>query len=168
MGRFITEWAWEDDRKPEPIGEGTLLFFDRGQDDHDGGPVLVGFVAWCLRKERVHGPKEYVGLFHLIFVAPAYRGEKTIQGPSIVSTMFATAEKVMQERGKAVMQEHGKPLDDMPLRIDVNVGNDHARNIYTKRWGFKHWKWRPKPPAEPKYEVLLREATAPKGDTTPE
>ena len=48
MGRFITEWAWEDDRKPEPIGEGTLLFFDRGQDDHDGGPVLVGFVAWSI------------------------------------------------------------------------------------------------------------------------
>jgi len=40
-----------------PIGEGTILAFDADKDDDEAGPVVVGFAAWCLRKERVEGPK---------------------------------------------------------------------------------------------------------------
>jgi hypothetical protein len=101
----------------------------------------------------VEGPKEYVGVVALMAVAPAYQGEKTVEGPSVATTIVARAEQLMRE--------HEKGSDQMPLRIDVNVGNDHAREIYINRWGFTHWKWRPDPPAEPAYEVLIRRPSAP-------
>jgi hypothetical protein len=148
--------VWEPDQRRSPIGEGTVVFFDRDRDGSEDGPVVVGFIKWTLRKERVHGPKEYVGEFALISIAPEYRGQKTVQGPSIASTMFATTE--------AIMHEHEKASEDMPLRIDVDVDNSHAREVYVECWRFKHWKWRPEPQAEAKYEVLLRAATASAGE----
>ena len=131
---WITEWFWEPDRKPWPLPEGTIVFFDCDA-DASGIPVVVGFVQWKLRKERVEGPKEYVGEIALMFIAPSYRGQKTTQGPSIASTMLATAE--------AAIRVLPDTTDDTPLRIDVNIGNDYARGIYVNHWGFTHWKWRP-------------------------
>ena len=96
--------------------------------------------------------KEYVGLIQLLGVALAYRGQKTTEGPSVARAIVARAEQAMRE--------HEKGNDEMPLRIDVNVGNDRARSIYVDSWGFAHWKWRPEPPAQAEYEVLIRKPSA--------
>jgi ribosomal protein S18 acetylase RimI-like enzyme len=141
--QWLKEWFWTGG--PESIGGGTLVFFD----DETG--VLVGFVAWRLRKEKVRGRKEVMGQIHLMGIIPAYQGKQSVHGRSLASEMFATAEK------DAI--EHEKGSDDMPFRIDADNNNVRAREIY-EHWGFEYWRpfmsksgrkyaqlWRP--PSEP-------------------
>lgn len=141
--QWLKRWFWENE--PDPIGGGTLVFFD----DETG--VLVGFVAWRLWRENVRGRKELMGQIHLMGIIPDYQGKQSIQGCSLASEMFATAERAAIE--------HEKGSEDMPFRIDADKDNTRAREIY-EHWGFEHWRmftsksgreyaqlWRP--PSEP-------------------
>lgn len=145
--QWLKEWFWTGE--PDPIGDGTLVFFDEGTD------VLVGFVAWRLRREKVRERKELMGQIHLMGIIPAYQGKRSIQGCSLASEMLATAER------EAI--EHDKGSEEMPFRIDADKDNIRAREIY-EHWGFEYWRpftsksgreyaqlWRP--PSEPEQDA---------------
>jgi hypothetical protein len=74
-----------------------------------------------------------MGLIHLMGIAPAYQRQQSIQGCSLASEMFATAE--------AEAIEHEKGNAEMPFRIDVDKANTRAREIY-EHWGFEHWRYK--------------------------
>ena len=65
--------------------------------------------------------------------------------------MFAT----MEPQARA----HPKAKEDMPVVLEVEVGNDHARGVYVERREFEHLGFREPPGTDRRYEVLSRAAT---------
>lgn len=112
----------------------------------------MGYVTWRIRKIRLpHDNKQRrVIELHYLGVATEYREEKCSTGESIASQMFATME--------AEARAHPKAKPDMPIVLEVEVGNDHARGVYVKRWEFEHLGFRVVPGTDREYEVLSRAA----------
>ncbi len=69
--------------------------------------------------------------------------------------MFATMESVARASPKA--------RSDMPVVLEVEVGNDHAREVYLY-WGFEYLGPREAPGTGRRYEVLMRSASAGDGE----
>jgi hypothetical protein len=116
-----------------------------------------------VRKIRLpHDNKQHrVIEFHYIGVASGYQGEKCVKEDqddpeeSVATRMFATAE--------AAARAHPKARADMPIVLEVEVGNDHAREVYVERWHFE-LLGRREPASGRQYEVLARAPTEIEGD----
>jgi ribosomal protein S18 acetylase RimI-like enzyme len=139
----VTEWLWTE----APHNRGHTIIFSDG----DTG-ALVGYVTWRIRKLRLpHDNRQRKVIeMHYIGVVPPYRGEKSTGGESIASQMFATAETAARADSKA------RP--DMPVVLEVEVENAHAREVYVEGWGFESLGFR-EPANGRRYEVLARAAT---------
>jgi hypothetical protein len=80
-----------------------------------------------------------------------FRGRDCDDGARIASKIFATTENEARASPKA------RP--DMPVALEVEVGNDHAREVYA-HWEFEYVGQRDAKGTDRKYEVMLRSATA--------
>jgi ribosomal protein S18 acetylase RimI-like enzyme len=147
--KWLAERLWLE--TPHDRGH-TIIFSDAGTG------VDVGYVTWRIRKLRLpHDNKQRKVIeLHYIGIVPDYRGEKCTGGESVASQMFATAE--------AAARADTKARPDMPVVLEVEVENTHAREVYVEGWGFEHLGFR-KPTGDRRYEVLARAATEPADDT---
>jgi ribosomal protein S18 acetylase RimI-like enzyme len=141
--KWLAEHLWAETAHNR--GE-TIIFSDADTD------AFVGYVTWRLRKLRLpHDDKQRrVIELHYLGIVPAYRGQKCAAGESIASQMFATAE--------AAARSHSKARPDMPVVLEVEVENDHARAVYVDRWEFESLGFR-EPYNGRRYEVLWRAAS---------
>ena len=114
----------------------------------------MGYATWRIRKLRLpHDNKQRrVIELHYFGVVPDYQGKKCTSGESVASQMFATAE--------AAARAHRKARPDMPVVLEVEVENNHAREVYVERWGFGHLGFREVGDTGRRYELLARAATA--------
>jgi ribosomal protein S18 acetylase RimI-like enzyme len=130
-------------------------------EDRETG-TLVGYVTWRIRKVRLppsHKQHRVIEL-HYIGLVPAYQGMKTTTGESIASQMFATAEAAARCHPQAMKRP------DMRTVLEVEVGNDKARDIYIKRWQFELLGPRTAEGTGRTYEVLSRAAPSDDDETT--
>jgi len=141
----VTERLWTE--SPHDRGH-TVLFSDADTN------ALVGYVTWRIRKLRLpHDNKQRKVIeLHYLGIVPEYRGEKCTGGESVASQMFATAE--------ATARADSKARPDMPVILEVEVENTHAREVYVEGWGFESLGFR-EPSGGRRYEVLARAATEP-------
>ena len=144
----MTERLWTE----APHDRGHTIVFTDG----DTG-ALVGYITWRIRKLRLpHDNKQRKVIeMHYIGVVVAYRGEKSTGGESIASQMFATAE--------AAARADSKARPDMPVVLEVEAENAHAREVYVERWGFEPLGFR-EPASGRRYEVLARAASEAPGE----
>jgi hypothetical protein len=142
--KWIVErlWAEEDEHN-----RGHTILFE----DEDTGD-LVGYATWRIRKIRLppdHKQHRVIEL-HYLGIVSKYQGEKCATGESVASQIFATMEQ--QARG------HKRAKHDMPIVLEVEVGNDHARDVYLY-WEFEVIGPREAAGTGRRYEVLSRAAT---------
>jgi hypothetical protein len=126
----------------------TILFEDR-----ETG-TLIGYITWRIRRVRLppsHKQHRVIEM-HYIGLVPAYQSLKTTSGESIASQMFATAEAEARKHPKVLKRP------DMRTVLEVEVGNDKARDVYLKRWEFELLGTRTAEGTERTYEVLSRAA----------
>jgi ribosomal protein S18 acetylase RimI-like enzyme len=120
---------------------------------------IVGYATWRIRKIRLppSNKQHQVIELHYIGVIPAYQGKETTGGESVASQIFATAEAAARADPKAKKKPHIQTV------LEVEVGNEHARDVYTKRWDFEFLGYRTAPGTDRRYEVMSRAAPADEG-----
>jgi hypothetical protein len=119
----------------------------------------VGYATWQIRKLRLpHDKKQRKVILLMWFgIDLRYRGRESDGGESIASQMFGTMENEARASPKA------RP--DMPVALEVEVGNAHARDVYGY-WGFEYLGPREAVGTGRQYEVLMRSATGDEDDQT--
>lgn len=84
---------------------------------------LVGFAAWRMRDEQFSGSTQTVGEVRFLAVIPSYRGR------GVATQMWSTV------RSAIAASDQGS--SETIIRIEVDVSNTKAREVYEHGWGFE-------------------------------